>query len=85
MKHSTVCPAPAGAVLLRDLRAWHGGTPNLSTEMRAIPNVIFLAPWFHERQIPAMPRDMFDSLSAHGRRICELVVTDEKLKTGYSL
>ena len=84
MKYSTVCPAPAGSVLIRDLRAWHGGTPNLSNEMRAIPNVIFLAPWFHERQLPSMPREMFDLLSEHGRRVCESVVADGPLKTGYT-
>ena len=27
MKLSTVCPAPAGSGIFRDLRAWHGGTP----------------------------------------------------------
>jgi|TARA_B100001123_G_scaffold208574_1_gene236084 ectoine hydroxylase-related dioxygenase (phytanoyl-CoA dioxygenase family) len=85
MKYSTVCPAPAGSVLIRDLRAWHGGTPNVTETMRAIPNAIFLAPWFHESQKPSMPRDMFDLLSEHGRRVCQYVVTDEKLKTGYKL
>ena len=84
MKYSTVCPAPAGSVLIRDIRAWHGGTPNLSSEMRAIPNAVFLAPWFHERQRRAMPREMFDLLSEHGRRVCEEVVTDAPLKTGYT-
>ena len=52
--------------------------------MRAIPNAVFLAPWFHERQLPAMPREMFDLLSEHGRRICDSVVTDEPIKTGYT-
>ena len=84
MKYSTVCPAPAGSVLIRDIRAWHGGTPNLTSEMRAIPNCIFLAPWFRERQLPAMPREMFDLLSEHGRRICESVVADGPLQTGYT-
>ena len=84
MKYSTVCPAPAGSVLIRDVRAWHGGTPNLSGEMRAIPNAVFLAPWFHERQLPSMPREMFDLLSEHGRRVCESVVTDAPLETGYT-
>lgn len=30
-------------MLIRDIRAWHGGTPNLSNDMRAIPNAGFLA------------------------------------------
>ena len=46
MKLSTVCPAPAGSVLIRDTRAWHGGTPNLSDHVRAMPNAEFHAPWY---------------------------------------
>lgn len=84
MKYSTVCPVPAGSVLIRDIRAWHGGTPNLSEDMRAIPNAIFLAPWYNERQVPSMPREMFDLLSGHGRRVCERVVSDDPLTTGYA-
>jgi hypothetical protein len=38
MKLSTTCSCPAGSVLLRDNRAWHGGTPNLSQFTRAIPS-----------------------------------------------
>lgn len=84
MKYSTVCPAPAGSVLIRDIRAWHGGTPNLSNEMRAIPNAIFLAPWFNERQKPSMPREMFDLLSEHGRKVCERVVSSHTVNREYS-
>ena len=84
MKYSTVCPAPAGSVVIRDLRAWHGGTPNLSNDMRAIPNVAFCAPWFHERPLRSMPREMFDLLSDHGRKISESAATDMPLKTGYT-
>ena len=32
-----------GSVLIRDPRAWHGGTPNLSNEVRAIPSAEFYA------------------------------------------
>ena len=48
MRLSTVCPAPAGSVLIRDVRAWHGGTPNVSDEARSIPNVEFAAPWYRD-------------------------------------
>ena len=71
--------------MIRDLRTWHGGTPNLSDEMRAIPNAIFLAPWVYEPQKRAMPRGMFDLLSEHGQRMCEWVVTDKPFETGYDL
>ena len=87
MRLSTVCPAPAGSVLIRDVRAWHGGTPNLSNEVRAIPNVEFFAPWYREPMPISMPREIYDSLSDHGKNIARYIVCDssETLKTGYSL
>ena len=85
MKYSTVCPAPAGSVLIRDIRAWHGGTPNLSEEMRAIPNAMFVAPWFHIRQAPSIPPSMYDGLSEHGKRLCRFLIAYEDLETGYRI
>ncbi len=85
MKLSTVCPAPAGSVLMRDVRAWHGGTPNLSNEVRALPNAEFFAPWYREHLPISMPRDVYDGLSEHGQWISRYIVADksEKLVTGY--
>ena len=85
MRLSTLCPAPAGSVMIRDPRTWYGGTPHLGNEMRAIPNAIFLAPWIYERQLPSMPLEMFDLLSEHGQRLSEFVVSDTPIKTGYQL
>jgi len=85
MKLSTVCPAPAGSVLIRDPRAWHGGTPNLSNEVRAIPNAEFYAPWFREPMPQSMPRKLYNRLSEHGRHIARYIVadTDVELDTGF--
>ena len=85
MKLSTVCPAPAGSVMIRDVRAWHGGTPNLSNEVRAIPNVEFYAPWYRTALNRSMPRALYDNLSAHGKAIARYIVADpdEQLETGY--
>ena len=85
MKLSTVCPAPAGSVLIRDIRAWHGGTPNLSNHVRSIPNVEYWAPWYREPTYPCMPREIFDGLSDHGKSLCEYIVADPgvELDTGY--
>jgi ectoine hydroxylase-related dioxygenase (phytanoyl-CoA dioxygenase family) len=85
MKLSTVCPAPAGSVLIRDVRAWHGGTPNLSGEVRAIPNAEFFAPWYREPVPASMPRNLFESLSEHGQRLCRHIVAehDQTLAAGY--
>jgi hypothetical protein len=77
MKLSAVCPAPAGSVMIRDVRAWHGGTPNLSREVRAIPNAEFYAPWFREPMGRCVPRDIYNGLSDHGKRVCRYIVADE--------
>jgi len=85
MKYSTVCPAKAGGVLIRDIRAWHGGTPNLSDHVRAIPNAIFLAPWFHEPAVESMPLSIFETLSEHGQKLCKQLVAREPLDVSYRI
>tara|TARA_R110002110_G_scaffold402726_1_gene620214 strand:+ start:404 stop:1429 length:1026 start_codon:yes stop_codon:yes gene_type:complete len=85
MKLSTVCPAPAGSVMIRDVRAWHGGTPNLSNEVRAIPNVEYFAPWYREPMRHSMPRDLYQQLSKRGQYLARYIVADadEDLDIGY--
>ena len=82
MKLSTVCPAPAGSVIIRDVRAWHGGTPNLTDEVRAIPNAEFFAPWYREAVPVSMPRSLYDTLSAHAKRLCRYIVADSATELG---
>ncbi len=78
MKLSTVCPVPAGTAIFRDIRAWHGGTPNLSRDVRAMPNVEYFAPWFRSDAIMrAMPYEQWEKLSPHAQRISRLVVCDK--------
>lgn len=76
MRLSTVTPAPAGSVQVRDVRAWHGGTPNVSDEIRAIPNLEFYAPWFREPVVPGIARADYDTLSEHGKRVTQFCVAD---------
>lgn len=78
MKLSTVCPAPAGCAIFRDIRAWHGGTPNLSRDVRAMPNVEYYAPWFRSEGIMrSMPYERWQALSSHAQRISRYVVCDK--------
>lgn len=78
MRLSTVCPLPAGSAIFRDARCWHGGTPNLSRQVRAMPNVEYFAPWFRsEAMIRAMSHDQWRTLTPHAQRICRYVVCDE--------
>lgn len=86
MRLSTVCPAPAGSIQIRDVRAWHGGTPNLSDHVRAIPNLEIYAPWFREPTIPGISYEDWSQLSDHAKHITRYVVQDssEELPSGYS-
>ncbi|MGI9613235.1 MAG: phytanoyl-CoA dioxygenase family protein [Acidimicrobiales bacterium] len=77
MRLSTVCPLPAGSAIIRDARCWHGGTPNLSREVRAIPNVEFMAPWFRsEALIRSMSFETWSNLSPHAQRLARYVACD---------
>lgn len=78
MRFSTLCPLPAGSAIIRDARCWHGGTPNLSRQVRAMPNVEFMAPWFRsEALIRSMSYDTWETLTPHGKRISRYIVCDK--------
>ena len=75
MRLSTLVGAPAGAGVFRDNRAWHGATPNLSREVRAMPNVEYGAPTVSAERFKrkTMPHEVWESLSPHAQRLCRLV------------
>ncbi|MFI4934333.1 MAG: phytanoyl-CoA dioxygenase family protein [Caulobacterales bacterium] len=76
MRLSILVGAPAGAGVIRDNRAWHGGTPNLSREVRAMPNVEYGAPWLDAALFkPSMPHEVWAELSAHAQRLSLRVKT----------
>ena len=87
MRLSTVCPAPAGAIMIRDVRAWHGGTPNVSDAVRSIPNLEFYAPWFREPIVPGIAYKDYKKLSERAQRLAKFCVADssEELITGPTL
>ncbi len=87
MRLSTVCPAPAGAIMIRDVRAWHGGTPNISDAIRFIPNLEFYAPWFREPMVPSISYQDFNKLSEPVQRLARECVADSghALVTGATL
>ncbi len=84
MRLSTVCPAPAGSIMIRDTRAWHGGTPNLSEATRSIPNLEFYAPWFREPMVPGISYQDYKKLSERAQQLVRHSVVDssEQLVTG---
>jgi len=87
MRLSTVCPAPAGAIMIRDVRAWHGGTPNVSDAIRSIPNLEFYAPWFHEPMVPGIAYKDYQKLSSRAQELARFCVADSsaELETGATL
>ncbi len=87
MRLSTVCPAPAGAIMVRDVRAWHGGTPNVSEAVRSIPNLEFYAPWFREPIVPGITYSDYNKLSERAQKLVQHCVADssEILQTGPTL
>ena len=48
-RRSKVCPLPPGAAIIRDLRLYHGGTPNLSGATRFLPSIELVSTeyWAH--------------------------------------
>ena len=75
MRLSTLVGAPAGAGVFRDNRAWHGATPNLSREIRALPNVEYGAPWLPSDGggRKTMPHAVWETLTPHGKHISRRV------------
>jgi hypothetical protein len=73
MKTSTLVGASAGAGVFRDNRAWHGATPNLSREIRALPNVEYAPHWSASSAQKTMPHEIWESLAAHARHLAREV------------
>lgn len=69
MKMAMVAPAPAGCALIRDSRAWHGGCPNLSRYVRAIPRTGYAAPIYRQAKLAnaVEPGSLDPSQAARGR------------------
>ena len=79
MRLSTLVGAPAGAGVFRDNRAWHGATPNLSRQVRAMPNVEYAPAWVAEEGEEfrkTMPHDIWETLSPHAQRISRFLKAD---------
>lgn len=81
-----LCPLPAGAAIVRDLRAWHGGTPNLSDKTRYLPNAEFVSRMWGSLTCgmgvildpcsPVLPKVEHEKLSPHGQAISLGIVDD---------
>ncbi|MCY3620697.1 MAG: phytanoyl-CoA dioxygenase family protein [Gammaproteobacteria bacterium] len=74
MRLSTLVGAPAGSAIFRDVRTWHGATPNLSREIRALPSIEYSAPWRSGAgSQKTMPYEVWETLSPHAQRLCRFI------------
>ncbi|MSR84266.1 MAG: hypothetical protein EXS58_15310 [Candidatus Latescibacteria bacterium] len=74
MRGSILC-APAGTVVIRDVRCWHGGTANRSDEVRAMLDVLYLAPWFRlPNQKTILPKVVYKTFSPRAKALCRFIV-----------
>ena len=74
MRWSTLVGAPAGAGVFRDHRAWHSATPNVSKEVRALPNLEFVPKWHGENHfMKSMPHEIWETLTSFGQKICRCI------------
>jgi len=76
MRLSTLVGAPAGAGVIRDNRAWHSATPNVSREIRSLPNVEYGAPWLGSEHKKTMPHEIWETLTPHGKHLCRHIKAD---------
>jgi hypothetical protein len=77
MRHSTLVGATAGSGVFRDNRAWHGATPNLSKEIRALPNVEYAPLWRKQQDYTkSMPHEIWETLTPHAQKLCEWIKAD---------
>ncbi|OJD34470.1 phytanoyl-dioxygenase [Diplodia corticola] len=54
---------PKGAVVVRDLRLWHGGMPNLSKDPRVMLAMIHFAPWYRNPMFVELADELKPALS----------------------
>lgn len=75
MRMSTLVGAPAGSGIFRDTRCWHGATPNVSKEVRALPSVEYSAGWGASGKgfQKSMPYEIWETLSPHGKQIARFI------------
>eukprot|EP00933_Yihiella_yeosuensis_P038373 TRINITY_DN32309_c0_g1_i2.p1 TRINITY_DN32309_c0_g1~~TRINITY_DN32309_c0_g1_i2.p1 ORF type:complete len:495 (+),score=80.17 TRINITY_DN32309_c0_g1_i2:138-1622(+) len=97
MKHAVICPLPAGSAIVRDLRVWHGGTPNGSDRTRYLPNAEFVSHIWGQLNCgtgqildpcqPVLPETAYDKFSEHARGVAAGIVdrsgvVEQAMKSG---
>lgn len=88
-----VCPLEKGDVILRDLRLWHAGSPNMDQKVRHLPNSEYLAPWYadktegtgdHLAPRKSIPHEIWLQLSPYTQRMSSRAHAEEPLELGWN-
>lgn len=81
--NARLCPMPAGAAIVRDVRTLHSGTPNLTEKTRYLPSVEFASAeyyasggWGQDALQKSMPREFFEKLPPDAQELCSDIVFD---------
>lgn len=86
-----VCPMQKGDAVLRDLRLWHAGSANHGPHTRHFPNAEYLATWYADLTVgtsdhlaprPALPEELWQALSSHGKQVSRRTLASGALDTG---
>ncbi|KAH7398542.1 phytanoyl-CoA dioxygenase family protein [Pyrenochaeta sp. MPI-SDFR-AT-0127] len=74
-----------GSIIIRDLRLWHGGKPNLSTEPRVMLAMIHFAPWYRNSMEVEFAEELAGRLTPEktGLQVAATFVTGEQLMRNY--
>ena len=82
-KKSTLAGVKKGTLIIRDARTWHGGTPNISKEIRSLPNLEVFAPWYREPFVPSFPEELLEHMSKEASHALRFVTgPKEKIPLG---
>ncbi|KAG9194757.1 hypothetical protein G6011_04792 [Alternaria panax] len=74
-----------GSIIIRDLRLWHGGKPNLSKDPRVMLAMIHFAPWYRNAMEVEFAEELAERLSYKktGLQIAARYVSSEHLLKNY--
>jgi ectoine hydroxylase-related dioxygenase (phytanoyl-CoA dioxygenase family) len=74
-----------GSVVVRDLRLWHGGKPNLGDVPRVMLAMIHFAPWYRNQMEVEFSSDLEERLTVEktGLNIAAKFVSDEDVLKNY--
>ncbi|KAF2027706.1 phytanoyl-CoA dioxygenase family protein [Setomelanomma holmii] len=74
-----------GSIIIRDLRLWHGGKPNLGDDPRVMLAMIHFAPWYRNQMIVEFAKELQDQLTLEetGLQVAASFVPTEKLLRDY--